>query len=150
MRDKNNAPRKALALLHAQGRRITPQRKLILRVIQEQGGHISADEIYHSARQQRPRLSLSTVYRTLDLFRELDLVRELHLDGGYHRYEMQEGEEHHHMLCLGCGQVIEFRCAHCAQIHQDLADRHGFRITGSRVELLGYCERCSARLKGSA
>ena len=131
--------------LRAHGKRITPQRTLILKILQEQGGHLDADEIYRLARRERPRLSLSTVYRTLSVFRKLGLVRKLHFGEGYSRYELAGPEEHHHLICLGCGKVIEFQCAHCAQIHQELAARYGFQITGSRVELLGYCAECQKR-----
>ena len=133
--------------LRAHGKRVTPQRALILKILQKRGGHLDADEIYRLARQERPRLSLSTVYRTLSVLKELGLVRELRFEEGYSRYELAGPEEHHHLICLGCGKVVEFQCAHCAQVHQDLADRHGFQITGSRVELLGYCAECQKRRK---
>jgi len=132
-------------ILRASGRRITSQRKLILNIIQEHGGHLSADEIYHLAREKQPRLSLSTVYRTLEMLRESGLISELRLDRDLLRYEIQRDEEHQHLICLSCGRVIEFKCAHCTRMHQDLAAQHGFKITGSRVELLGYCAECQQK-----
>jgi Fur family ferric uptake transcriptional regulator len=140
--------------LRAKGLRMTPQRRLVLRLLHEQGGHLSADELYRLARQRQPRISLSTVYRALDVFEELGLVRALHLEGEHHRYEIARdgahpGREHQHMICLGCNRVIEFECGHCAETHQDLAERYGFQITGSRVQLLGYCADCRARGEGS-
>jgi Fe2+ or Zn2+ uptake regulation protein len=129
-------------LLRARGSRITRQRQAILAIMEDHGGHLSADEIYHLARKEVPRLSLSTVYRTLDLLTGLDLVSELHLAGDHYRYEAQS-DEHQHLVCLGCGQVIEFQCGHCRSVHEKLASEHGFRIAGSRVELFGYCEECS-------
>lgn len=134
-------PGEVSALLRERGTRVTPQRMVILEIIQEHAGHLSADEIYYLARKQIPRLSLSTVYRTLDLLKDLDLVSELQLAGSHYRYEVQSGE-HQHLVCLGCGKVIEFRCEHCAEMHQELAAQHGFNITGSRVELFGYCQEC--------
>ncbi len=133
--------------LRAQGLRVTPQRRLVFRLLREHGGHPDADELYRLARQQQPRISLSTVYRALDVFEELGLVRALHLEGEHHRYEIARENGHHHLVCLGCGKVIEFQCAHCAHVHQDLADRYGFQITGSRVELLGYCAECQKQRK---
>ena len=141
-RDERHRYGEATELLRKRGNRITPQRRAILEIIQEQGGHLSADEIYQLARARIPGLSLSTVYRTLDLLRELDLVSELHLASNRHHYEAP-GPEHQHLVCLNCGRVVEFLCAHSAQTCQRLADQHGFSITGSRVELLGYCEECS-------
>jgi len=140
--------RKMKHALHAHGLRMTSQRELIFRLLREQGGHLSADELYSLARQRQPRISLSTVYRALDTFEELGLVRALHLEGEHHRYELARDGEHHHMICLGCGRVIEFKCEHCAEMHQDLAERYDFQITGSRVQLLGYCADCRARGKG--
>jgi len=128
--------------LSATGERITPQRRLIARVLQEQGGHLSAEEIHQLARRQQPRLSLATVYRTLRWLKEAGLVRDLRLNGERHRYEIERQEPHQHMVCLNCGRVIEFTCGHCAEVHGDLADQHGFRITGARVKLLGYCADC--------
>jgi Fur family ferric uptake transcriptional regulator len=49
------------------------------------------------------------------------------------------------MVCVGCGKVIEFNCSHCADVHGNLADKHGFQIMGVRVKLLGYCADCQAR-----
>jgi Fur family ferric uptake transcriptional regulator len=128
--------------LSAMGERITPQRRLIARILQEQGGHLSAEEIHQLARRQQPRLSLATVYRTLRWLKEAGLVRELRLHGERHRYEIERHEPHQHMVCLNCGRVIEFTCGHCPEVHGDLADQHGFRITGARVKLLGYCADC--------
>ncbi len=134
------------ALLRKQGNRVTPQRRAILTIIHEHGGHLSADELYHMARKEIPRLSLSTVYRTLELLKELDLVSGLHLAGNHYRYEAQSGE-HQHLVCLSCGKVIEFQCAHCDKTHRKLADQYGFKITSARVELFGYCEECSQARK---
>ena len=145
-KDESLQPGQVTARLREHGNRVTAQRRAILEIIQEQGGHLSADEIYHLARREVPRLSLSTVYRTLELLKDLDLVSELHLAGDHYRYEAQSGE-HQHLVCLNCGKVVEFQCAHSSKIHEKLADQHGFKITTSRVELFGYCEECSKARK---
>jgi Fur family ferric uptake transcriptional regulator len=141
-KDEQPATVRINELLRERGNRITPQRRAILRIIRERAGHLSADEIYDLARREIPRLSLSTVYRTLDLLKELDLVTELHLAGNHYRYEAQS-DQHEHLVCLSCGEVIEFHCDHCAAMHQELSDKYGFQITGSRVELFGYCHECA-------
>jgi len=135
-------PARIRELFRDSGNRITPQRRAILTIIQEHRRHLSADEIYDLARREVPRLSLSTVYRTLELLKELNLVRELQLAGDYARYETQS-QEHQHLVCLRCGKVLEFQCDHCAAVHQKLAREYGFRITGGRVELFGYCGECT-------
>lgn len=144
MSQKESEP---IDVLRAKSKRITPQRRLILQIIQEHKGHLDADEIHVRARERYPRLSLSTVYRTLDLLRKLGLVKELGLATERRHYEVKPREEHQHLICLGCGKVIEFQCAHSLDIHRDLADQHGFQMTGSRVELWGYCPECAIRKK---
>lgn len=135
-------PTKVGELLRQRGNRLTPQRRAILGIIREHAGHLSADEIHDLARQEVPRLSLSTVYRTLELLKELDLVTELQLAGDHWRYEAQS-QEHQHLVCLSCGKVVEFQCNHCRAVHQRLANEHGFSITGGRVEIFGYCDECA-------
>jgi len=139
-RDESD-PARIRELFRDSGNRITPQRRAILTIIQEHRGHLSADEIYDLARREVPRLSLSTVYRTLEFLKDLDLISELHLAGDHSRYEAQS-HEHQHLVCLSCGKVVEFECGHCAAVHQKLAGDYGFDITSGRVELFGYCEEC--------
>jgi len=140
--NEHSRAEKVSELLHECGNRMTPQRRVILETILDHPGHLSADEIHDLARREIPRLSLSTVYRTLDLLKELDLVSELHLAGNHYRYEAQSSQ-HQHLVCAGCGKVIEFECAHCAGMQKKLSTELGFWVTGSRVELFGYCEDCA-------
>jgi Fe2+ or Zn2+ uptake regulation protein len=88
--------------LRAAGKRITPQRKLVLAILARGGGHLDAHDIYERARRQDVRLSLSTVYRTLGVLKETGVVRELHLDGEHHHYELDGKDEHSHLVCLVC------------------------------------------------
>jgi len=94
-------------VLKMPGLRVTNQRALLLGLIREGKGHLDADELYRRAREKQPRLSLSTVYRTLQLLKKLSLVEELHFDETHHHYEVKPSDEHHHLVCLGCGKVIE-------------------------------------------
>ena len=132
--------------LRSAGVRVTPQRTAIARILQEHRGHLSAEEIHRLAQRQHARLSLATVYRTLRWMKTCGLVRELRLNGKRYRYEIDRDEPHQHMVCLECGKVIEFTCGHCTDVRGDLANEHGFHITGARVRLLGYCADCRARI----
>ena len=68
-------------MLRKRGYRLTPQRFMILSVIQEAEEHLSIDQITERVQERNPYVSLSTIYRTLELLRELGLVRENHLPG---------------------------------------------------------------------
>ena len=123
--------------------RMTNQRALILEIIRQ--GHLDADEIYRRARDKQPRLSLSTVYRTLRRLRELGLVDELHFDEAHHHYEVRPSTEHHHLVCLGCGKIVEFEYKLSQRMKQDIARKQGFEVTGVEVNMTGYCAKCRQR-----
>ncbi len=129
------------------GARVTSQRALILEVIRQGEGHLDADEVYRRAREKRPRLSLSTVYRTLRMFKKLGLVEELHVDDAHHHYEMKLPAEHHHLVCLGCGKVIEFHYPLSRYVKRDVAEAKGFEIVNSEVRVTGYCAKCRRNRK---
>ncbi len=128
--------------LNAPGLRITNQRALILEVIRHGQGHLDADEIYRRARENQPRLSLSTVYRTLQTLKKLRLVEEVHFDEEHHHYEIKSSVEHHHLVCLGCGQVVEFQYPLARLVKRNIPEAKGFEITGSEVRMTGYCPQC--------
>ena len=127
------------------GARMTRQRALILDIIHQ--GHLDADEIYRRAREKQPRLNLSTVYRTMRMLKELGLVEELHFDEAHHHYEMKPRAEHHHLVCLGCGKVVEFNCLLSPKMKRNIGREKGFKVTGAEVVMTGYCSKCQAKKK---
>ena len=126
--------------LSSAGMRMTNQRALILDIIRR--GHLDADEVYRQAREKQPRLSLSTVYRTLRRLKELGLVEELHFAEAHHHYEVKPPAEHHHLVCLGCGKIVEFESSLSQEMKQEIARKQGFEVTGVEVHMTGYCSKC--------
>jgi Fe2+ or Zn2+ uptake regulation protein len=128
--------------LKASGKRITSQRRLVLGILAQSGGHLDAHDIYERGRCQDERLSLSTVYRTLSALKETGLVRELHFDDEHHQYEFDDQDGHSHLVCLGCGRVIEVDNSAFAEAAAATGEAHGFEVTHAQVELTGYCAEC--------
>jgi Fe2+ or Zn2+ uptake regulation protein len=122
--------------------RATSQRALILEVIRRGVGHLDADEIYRQARKKEPRLSLSTVYRSLQAFKKLGLVEEVHFDEDHHHYELKQPPEHHHLVCLGCGRIIEFQHPVSRYVRRNVAEAKDFEIVDTELRMTGYCSRC--------
>ena len=133
--------------LRAPGLRATNQRALILDIIRHGRGHLDADEIYRRAREKLPRLSLSTVYRTLQTLKKLGMVEELHFDEEHHHYEVKSSTEHHHLVCLGCGKVVEFKCPLSQEMKDEVSHEKNFEVTEVEVQMRGYCPRCQERRK---
>ena len=128
--------------------RRTEQRQLVLEIIRKANGHLDADEIYRLARQQSPGISLSTVYRSLQLFKELELVDE-HQFGMRRCYEATPRPKHHHLVCLGCGRIFEFKCPSEEKLKSRIRRDEGFKVTDAEVRLAGYCPDCQRRLSGN-
>ena len=133
-------PTSSLGTLKAIGMRVTNQRALIMEIIRQ--GHWDADEIYRRARQQEPRISLSTVYRALQAFKKRGLVEELHLDNAHHHYEVKPPTEHHHLVCLSCGRVVEFQYPLARYVKKNVPEAKGFDISETAIRLAGYCPKC--------
>lgn len=124
------------------GQRSTTQRLLLLDLIRR-GGHLNADELYRKAKEMRPELSLSTVYRNLRLFAILGLIDEVKIGTKGHRYYEVRGDiEHYHLVCLGCGRLVEFRCPLVEQLKSKVGQESGFDITGIELSMDGYCPGC--------
>ncbi len=132
-------------VLNAAGMRATNQRALIMEIIHRGEGHLDADEIYRQAREKESRLSLSTVYRTLQMLKKLGLIDELHFDEAHHHYEVKPVTEHHHLLCLGCGRVIEFNRPLSRYIRRNVPEAKGFDVIETEVRMTGYCSQCRQR-----
>jgi Fur family ferric uptake transcriptional regulator len=128
--------------LNRVGKRVTHQRALIMEIIRKGRGHLDADEIYRRAREKESRLSLSTVYRTLRMLKKLGLVEELHFDEEHHHYEVKPSVEHHHLVCLGCGRVIEFYYPLSRYLRKKIPEAKDFDITETEIRMTGYCSKC--------
>ena len=129
-------------LLRQKGYRLTPQRYLILSVIQEANEHLSVDEIAERVQQRNPYVSLSTVYRTLELLKRLDLIRENHLPGEQPRYETANGQAHHHLICRRCRTTIHLDETLLGNLHEKLQEDYHFYDLTLDLVALGYCQSC--------
>lgn len=125
--------------------RSTEQRQLILKILQRIDGHKDVDEIYRQARQTFPRISLSTVYRNLQVLKKLGLIEE-HQFGNRRYYESPDDDKHHHLVCLGCGRVFEFRCPSTDKLKLRIRREEGFKVVNTEVRLAGYCPDCQEKI----
>src|SRR6266702_1681404 len=92
--------------LRASGYRVTPQRQLVLEAVTKLE-HATPEEIYAEVQQTAVGVNLSTVYRTLELLEQIGLVTHTHLGHGAHRYHLAADAQHVHLVCRGCGAIIQ-------------------------------------------
>ncbi len=127
------------------GGRMTRQRRVILDVLQESQTHMTAKDLFVQAHARDPKVTLSTVYRTLDLCKSLGLLssRQFSPEHGPEWYELRAGEEHHHFICIKCGQVAEFDAPEVAQIVRRLTEQEGITEAHASLSVYGVCARCA-------
>jgi Fe2+ or Zn2+ uptake regulation protein len=129
------------------GGRMTRQRRVILEVLQESSVHMTAKDLYLHAHARDPQVTLSTVYRTLDLCKGLGLIssRQLSPEHGPEWYEPVAGEDHYHIICLKCGQVVEFDAPEITRAVQRLTQDRGLTEAHASLSIYGICATCSQR-----
>ncbi len=120
------------------GMRMTGQRRIIASVLSDAEDHPDVEEVYRRASAQDPRISLSTVYRTVRLF-ENNGILERHEFGDARRarYEPAGHGHHDHLINVKTGEVIEFRNEQIEKLQESVARELGFRLIGHRLELFG-------------
>lgn len=131
------------AALRRQGHRLTPQRLLVLSIIQQSGRHLTADEIHSQVVRQQPYFNIATVYRTLQWLQQVGLVAPILIDSGPLRYEYCNGEaQHHHLVCRECGSEQEISDDILATLKTVLLERYGFSAQLNHLALPGRCAHC--------
>jgi len=131
-----------LASLKRNGYKATPQRRVVIRAIVNSDDHLTPAEIFDRANQDSPGIGLVTVYRTLEILAGLDLVCELHAGGNCPSYTTGARQHHHHLICSGCGRVVDFTGHHLEQLEKRLSRESGFQIENHLLEFIGRCRAC--------
>jgi Fur family ferric uptake transcriptional regulator len=124
------------------GYRLTPQRLMIVSAIEDSDGHISAEEIYAQVATKYPQVNISTVYRTLELLKQLGLVFETDFGEGRVRYHPAEKGHHHHLVCTGCGTVIDLDESLLSSLRDMLLREYKFDADLKHLAIFGRCPKC--------
>ena len=85
--------------MHASGKRMTIQRRLVMDALQRARHHVTADEIATRIRARHPQIDPSTVYRNLEALEELGYVTHTHFDDRVTRWHRADAERHGHLVC---------------------------------------------------
>jgi Fur family ferric uptake transcriptional regulator len=131
--------------LRARGLRWTPQRRLLLSMLSESKGHVTATELIDRCRAADPQTIPSTVYRTLDVLEEIGLVRHGHGASGREEFHVLPDTEHGHLHCRVCGRSWEIGAAEAGQFVDRLVAERGFRADLTHLSVVGECAECAAK-----
>ena len=130
--------------LKSNGYRLTPQRRMILDVIHEADGHLTAEEIIEYVEARVEGVNKSTIYRTLDLLEELGCVYRSRL-GDHSIYHHAEAGHHHHIVCRACGKSVDLDDDLFAPVEKSVREKCGFHVGFAHVVMRGLCSECYSR-----
>lgn len=130
-------------LLRKNGLQVTAQRLAVMRAVASRP-HATADELIDDVRSIIGSISRQAVYDSLSTLADKNLVRRIQPSGSAARYEDRVGDNHHHLICRGCGTTLDIDCAVGAAPCLVTADDHGFTIDEAEVIFWGYCPQCQA------
>lgn len=130
-------------LLRSVGLRITRPRLAVLDVLAA-GGHLEVDEITRRVRDRIDSVSTQAVYDVLGALSRAGLARRIEPAGSPARYEARTGDNHHHVVCRGCGAVADVDCTVGSAPCLDPNTTHGFEVDEAEVTFWGLCPSCQS------
>ena len=128
--------------LRAKGYRITPQREMIIQTVAHSSSHMTAEEIFAEVQTRTKALNLATIYRTLDMLIDEGLVTGINLGEGKIVYATVNHGPHIHLVCRGCGHIMDADPQILVPLKKQLQNDHNFVADLNHVSIFGSCAQC--------
>jgi Fur family ferric uptake transcriptional regulator len=135
--------------LRAHGVQVTAQRLAVVRAVRAHP-HASADDLAGFVRTDIGAISRQAVYDTLGLLVEVGLIRRIQPAGSPARYEDRVADNHHHLVCRSCGDVVDVDCAVGETPCLTATDGQGYLIDEAEVCFWGRCPACQSESGATA
>ncbi len=120
------------------GLKVTHPRIKVLSILENTDNHhMSAEDVYKALLSSDTEIGLATVYRVLTQFEAAGIVKRHHFDGGQAIFEIDNGDNHDHMVCMKTGRLEEFKDAVIDERLQAIAKEHGFKASHHSIILYG-------------
>jgi Fur family transcriptional regulator, stress-responsive regulator len=139
--DDVNEPQDFEQQLRSSGLQVTAQRLAIMQAVRAEP-HATAEEVTDIVRGRIGSVSRQAVYDALGALADKRLIRRIQPTGSPTRYEDRVGDNHHHLVCRGCGQIFDIDCAVGSAPCLEAAHDHGFEIDEAEVVYWGRCPDC--------
>ena len=119
------------------GLRMTDQRRIIAKTLQNSSDHPDVEQLYSRAVLKDPGISIATVYRTVKLFEEAGILDRVEFNDGRSRYEDAERDHHDHLIDLQTGEILEFFDNEIERLQEKISEKFGYKLLGHKLELYG-------------
>lgn len=131
-------------VLRAAGLKVTGPRVAVLEVLEEHP-HSDAETVHRLARELAPAVTRQSIYNVLAQLSERGLVRRIEPADSPSRYERRIGDNHHHVVCTGCGAIDDVACVVGHAPCLTPSETSGYSIASAEVTFWGLCPRCQAQ-----
>ena len=129
--------------IRSAGLRETEQRKRILAAFLSTSEHVSVEDMYRIVNEKGRKVGYATVYRTMKLIADCGLADEVAFNDGIARFEHRLGRKHHHhLVCTGCGKVIEFESSSMDKGEREILAKYDFKEISHHYKIFGLCRKC--------
>ena len=119
------------------GLRMTDQRRIIAKTLQNSSDHPDVEQLYSRAVIKDPGISIATVYRTVKLFEEAGILDRVEFNDVRSRYEDAERDHHDHLIDLQTGEILEFFDNEIEKLQEKISEKFGYKLLGHKLELYG-------------
>ena len=128
------------------GLKVTGPRLKILDLFESHSyEHLSAEDVYRILLEEGSEIGVATIYRVLTQFEQAGILLRHHFETGKAVYELNKGGHHDHLVCVKCGEVVEFHSEEIEQLQDHVADKNGYRIVDHALYIYGVCGNCQKR-----
>ena len=135
--------KKILSALKEHHYKLTPQRRAALKAFSSSQEQLTPADIYEKVQPKYPGIGLVTIYRLLQILTELGFICEVHSGDNCRHYLIRRlSAHHHHLICTGCGKVIDFIACDLTKLEDRLSQETGFEIEDHLLEFYGRCHHC--------
>lgn len=134
------------SFLASENKRYTQEREAILQVVMKIEGHFSQKELYQQIRSQLPNINRTTIYRNIPDLEKCNILRRVQTGDTTWEYEHTSGHAHHdHLLCMSCGDIVEFHSEKLENLQKELCEKHEFTEIKHQLCIQGLCSNCQRR-----
>lgn len=138
---------KIIAKYKGKGLRLTPQRIAILKFLEGNTAHPTAEDIYREIRKDYPTISFATVYNTIQTLKGNGDILEITIDPTRRHYDPNTNP-HHHIICLDCNAIRDVFVDYSEVLKLPMQILRKFKTVGNHVDFYGLCKKCLKKGKG--
>jgi len=126
------------------GFKLTPQRLAILKFLEGNTSHPTAEDIYKGIKKVYPTVSFATVYNTIQFLKDRKEILEITIDSEKRHYDPNT-MLHHHIICVECNKIGDVFTDYSEALRLPDNIVKEFKPTGNHVDFYGICKECQKK-----